>query len=76
MCAQLCLTLWDPKDCNPPGSSDHGIFPGNNTGVGYHSILHVIFLTQGSNPLLLTLLVLCLCQWRENSQKPVTLSCS
>ena len=23
---QLCLTLWDPMDCNPPGSSIHGIF--------------------------------------------------
>ena len=23
--AQLCLTLWDPMDCNPPGSSVHGI---------------------------------------------------
>ena len=25
--AQSCLTLWDPMDCNPPGSSVHGIFP-------------------------------------------------
>ena len=24
--AQLCLTLCDPMDCNPPGSSVHGIF--------------------------------------------------
>ena len=24
--AQLCLTLWDPMDCSPPGSSAHGIF--------------------------------------------------
>ena len=24
--AQSCLTLQDPKDCNPPGSSVHGIF--------------------------------------------------
>ena len=24
--AQLCLTLWDPKVCSPPGSSVHGIF--------------------------------------------------
>ena len=22
---QLCLTLCDPKDCSPPGSSVHGI---------------------------------------------------
>ena len=62
MCAQLCLTLWDPKDCNPPGSSDHGIFLGNNTGVGYDSILQVIFLTQGSNPCLLSLL-----HWQADS---------
>ena len=24
--AQLCLTLLDPMDCSPPGSSVHGIF--------------------------------------------------
>ena len=24
--AQLCLTLWDPIYCNPPGSSVHGSF--------------------------------------------------
>ena len=24
--AQSCLTLQDPKDCSPPGSSIHGIF--------------------------------------------------
>ena len=24
--AQLCLTLNDPMDCGPPGSSVHGIF--------------------------------------------------
>ena len=23
--AQSCLTLWDPMDCNSPGSSVHGI---------------------------------------------------
>ena len=22
---QLCMTLWNPKDCSPPGSSVHGI---------------------------------------------------
>ena len=22
--AELCLTLWDPTDCSPPGSSVHG----------------------------------------------------
>ena len=24
--AQSCPTLRDPRDCSPPGSSDHGIF--------------------------------------------------
>ena len=24
--AQMCLTLSDPMDCSPPGSSVHGIF--------------------------------------------------
>ena len=24
--AQLCLTLCDPMDCSPPGSSVHGVF--------------------------------------------------
>ena len=26
MCAQSCLTLCDPMDCSPSGSSVHGIF--------------------------------------------------
>ena len=25
--AQSCLTLWDPMDCSPPGSSVYGILP-------------------------------------------------
>ena len=32
--AQSCLTLFDPMDCSPPGSSVHGDSPGNNTGGG------------------------------------------
>ena len=44
--AQLCLTLYDPMDCSLPSSSVHGI-PDKNTGVGWHSLLQVIFLTQG-----------------------------
>ena len=27
-----CLTLCDPMDCSPPGSSVHGDSPGKNTG--------------------------------------------
>ena len=48
--AQPCLTLYDPMDCCPSGSSVHGDSPGKNTGVGCQSLLQGIFLTQGSNP--------------------------
>ena len=48
MCAKL------PQSCTPwtvahqaPWSME---FPGKNTGVGCHSLLQWIFLTQGSNP--------------------------
>ena len=34
--AQLCLTLCNPLDCSPPGSSIHGILPGKSTIVGCH----------------------------------------
>ena len=47
---QSCLTLCDPIDRGPPGSSVHGIFPGKNTGVDCHSLLQGIFLIQGLNP--------------------------
>ena len=47
--AQLCLTLCSPMDYSPSGSSAHGIFLGNNIGVGSHSFLQGIFLTQGLN---------------------------
>ena len=46
---QLCLTLYDPMDCSPPGSSVHGYFPGKTTGVDCHFLLQGIFPTQGSN---------------------------
>ena len=48
LAAQLCPTLCDLMDCNPPGSSVHGILQAKNTGVGCHFLLR-IFLTQGSN---------------------------
>ena len=47
--AQSSPTLYDPMDCSPPGTSVCGIFPGKNTGIGSHSLLQGIFLTQGSN---------------------------
>ena len=61
---QLCSTLCDPVDGSPPGSSHQRFWdlwcirdsPGKNTGVGCHSLLQGIFLTQGLNPHLLHLL--------------------
>ena len=42
--ALTCLTLWDPMDYSPPGSSVHGDSPGKNTGVG------AILFSRGSSP--------------------------
>ena len=44
------LTLCDPMDCSPPGSSVNGDFPGKDTGVGCHALLQGIFPSQGQNP--------------------------
>ena len=68
------LTLCDPLDCSPPGSSVHGDSPGKNTGVGFHFLLQEIFLTLGSNPHFLCLLYrqaesLSLCQTENNNTK-------
>ena len=43
------VPLCDPMDCNPPGFSVHGNSQGKNTGVGSHSLLQGIFLTQELN---------------------------
>ena len=37
-------------DCGLPGSSVHRDSPGKNTGVGSHSLLYGIFLTQELKP--------------------------
>ena len=55
--AQSCLTLCDPMDCSPPGSSVHWDSPDKNNGVGCHTLLQGIFQTQGLNPGLLH------CRW-------------
>ena len=47
--SQSCLSLCDPMNCSPPGSSVHGDSPGKNTGVGCHALLQGIFPTEGSN---------------------------
>ena len=53
-----CLTLCNPMDYSPPGSSVHGDSPGKNTGVGGHALLLGIFPTQELN-----LHFLCLLHW-------------
>ena len=55
--AKSCLTLCDPMDCSPPGSSVHRGSSGKNIRVGCHALLlQGIFMTQGLNPCLLRLL--------------------
>ena len=46
----LCPAFCNPMDYSPPGSSVHVDSPGQNSGVGCHSLLQRIFPTQGSNP--------------------------
>ena len=48
--SQSCLTVCNPTDCSPPGSSIHGDSPGESTGVGCHTLLQGIFPTQTLNP--------------------------
>ena len=61
--AQSCLTLYNPMDCSPLGSSIHGIdSPGRNTGVGCHALLQGVFPMQGSS-----LPLLCLLNWQVDS---------
>ena len=48
--------------CSLPDSSVHGMFPGKNTGMGYHFLLQGIFPTQGLNSH-----VSCLLHWQADS---------
>ena len=51
---KLCTTVCEFMGCmQPTGFLCLWNFPGKNTGVGCHSFLQRIFLTQGSNPGLL-----------------------
>ena len=88
---QPCPTLYNPKDCSPPGSSVHGDSPGKNTGMGCHVLLQGIFPTQGPNPGLLHCwwILYCLSHqgslrllewvtqeyWSETTREDVYLSC-
>ena len=56
VCAHRCPTFCDPMDCRPPGFSVHGISQARILAWGCHVRLQEIFLTQGSNPILLRLL--------------------
>ena len=61
--AQSCLTVCDPLDCSPPGSSVQGIFQarilewqldkGTSDNWSCHFLFQGLFLTQGLNPCLL-----------------------
>ena len=51
--AQSCLTLCDPMDCSPPGSSVHGMLQARILECAAISFSMGIFATQGSNPVLL-----------------------
>ena len=51
--AQSGLTLCDPMDCSPPGSTVHEIFPARIKGVCCHFLLQGIFPTKGLTPVLL-----------------------
>ena len=56
ICAQLhhlCLTLCDPMNCSPPGSSVHGILLARIPEWLVMPSSHRNFLTQGLNPHLL-----------------------
>ena len=53
--AQSCLTLCDPMNCSPAGSSVHGIFQADILEWVVVSSSKSIFPTQGSNPHLLHL---------------------
>ena len=47
--AQSCLTLCDPMDCSPPGSSAHGVFHTRILEWAAIPLLQGVFLTQGSH---------------------------
>ena len=48
--ARLYLTLWDPMDCIPPGSSVHRIFQARRLDWVLITLLQGILSNQGSNP--------------------------
>ena len=68
--AQSCPTLCNPINCSPPARLlCPWNFPGKNTGVGGHSLLQEIFLTQGLNLGLLHCRQILYCLSHQGSQK-------
>ena len=59
---QSCLTLCDPMDCSPPGSSVHGISQARILEWVSMPLSRGIFPTQGSKPCLF-----CLLHWQAGS---------
>ena len=47
---QSCLTLCNPMDCSPPGSSVHGDSSGKNIVVGCHALLQEDLPNPGMKP--------------------------
>ena len=64
---QWCLTLCNPMDCSPSGSSVHRILQVRMLRVGCHFLLQGIFQTQGWNLCLLRLL-----HWQAGYLPPVS----
>ena len=65
---QLCLTLCDPMDREVHCPWDS---LGKNTGVGCHSLLQVIFPTQGSNQCLLHFRQILYCEATREASSPL-----
>ena len=59
-CVQSCLTLCNPMDCSPAGSSLHAIFSVKNTGRGCHFLLQGI--PQARDKTCVSG-VSCICRW-------------
>ena len=66
---QSYLTLCDPMDCSPPGSSVHGDSPGKNTGVGGHVFLQGNIPDPGTEPRSSTLQVILYCLNHQGSPR-------
>ena len=72
MCTQSCVTLCNPMDCSPPGSSVHGIFQARILEWVAISSSRGIFPTQGLNLcLFIGRLILYYCTTWEAPPKPL-----